>query len=343
MRQFTHTSPSTHSPDGEVDEVVGPDCAAPDPPDPEDVPVPEPEPVVEDDPDPEEVPEPVDAVGVVDVRLAEPVDAEPVPEPDAPPADGAATEDAEPEEAECVTVCVVVGAVGRGVAAESGCTSGAEAPCVAGAECRCAVPAVGDDEDDEDGDDAWSPVCGDVVSRCCCGSEAPVFAASGVAAAWVLVPDSRCIEATVRPPPTRATAVATRARRWVFFQRASRRRRAARPSRAGATPTTFASAGPAGAASAVRSRGASAAPAGAPAAAVGAVASSGDRAARGAAGAPAAGSPGSRPALRHVPEDVTCQPAFIRAAGPGVACGAGAGAPAPEGRAEGMWGAMSGA
>ncbi|MEY7981737.1 hypothetical protein AB8O53_36215, partial [Streptomyces pilosus] len=36
-------------------------------------------------------------------------------------------------------------------------------------------------------------------------------------------------EARVRPPPASATAVATRARRWVFLQRASCRRRAARP------------------------------------------------------------------------------------------------------------------
>ncbi|PJM95567.1 hypothetical protein CG719_10750 [Streptomyces sp. CB01373] len=43
--------------------------------------------------------------------------------------------------------------------------------------------------------------------------------------------ECRSIEATVRPPPTRATAVATRALRWVFFQRASWRRRAARPGR----------------------------------------------------------------------------------------------------------------
>ncbi|WP_405641008.1 hypothetical protein [Streptomyces sp. NBC_00019] len=41
--------------------------------------------------------------------------------------------------------------------------------------------------------------------------------------------DWRSIEVTVRPPPTRATAVATRALRWVFFQRSRWRRRAALP------------------------------------------------------------------------------------------------------------------
>ncbi|UXY25670.1 hypothetical protein N8I87_03200 [Streptomyces sp. HUAS TT20] len=40
-------------------------------------------------------------------------------------------------------------------------------------------------------------------------------------------------EATVRPPPTIATAVATAARRLFFFHRASWRRRAARPCGAG--------------------------------------------------------------------------------------------------------------
>lgn len=43
--------------------------------------------------------------------------------------------------------------------------------------------------------------------------------------------------ATVRPPPTRATAVAATARRLFFFQRASCRRRAARPCPVEAVPS----------------------------------------------------------------------------------------------------------
>ncbi|WP_405890293.1 hypothetical protein OG427_18495 [Streptomyces sp. NBC_00133] len=43
--------------------------------------------------------------------------------------------------------------------------------------------------------------------------------------------------ATVRPPPTMATAVAATARRLFFFQRASCRRRAARPCPVGAVPS----------------------------------------------------------------------------------------------------------
>ncbi|MET9367676.1 hypothetical protein ABZY00_07425 [Streptomyces griseoflavus] len=74
------------------------------------------------------------------------------------------------------------------------------------------------------------------------------------------------VEARVRPPPARATAVATRARRWVFFQRASCRRRAARPvpeaadvsggrsaaPKAGASAGVSSGAGPGGAAPAGR-------------------------------------------------------------------------------------------
>ncbi|TXS48043.1 hypothetical protein EAO75_18120 [Streptomyces sp. uw30] len=61
-------------------------------------------------------------------------------------------------------------------------------------------------------------------------------------------PEPRSIDATVRPPPTRATAVATTARRWFFFQRARCRRRAARPCGAAGTPSTP-STSPAGAVS----------------------------------------------------------------------------------------------
>ncbi|GAB2832781.1 hypothetical protein GCM10027073_71610 [Streptomyces chlorus] len=60
-------------------------------------------------------------------------------------------------------------------------------------------------------------------------SAPPMPDTSGAVAAWARSPESRSIEARVSPPPTKATAVATRARRWVFFQRATCRRRAARP------------------------------------------------------------------------------------------------------------------
>ncbi|WP_280845789.1 MULTISPECIES: hypothetical protein [unclassified Streptomyces] len=63
------------------------------------------------------------------------------------------------------------------------------------------------------------------------GSSTPPMALlSGEVAAWVRVLDCWFITETVRPPPTRATAVATTALRWFFFQRARWRRRAARPS-----------------------------------------------------------------------------------------------------------------
>jgi hypothetical protein len=62
-----------------------------------------------------------------------------------------------------------------------------------------------------------------------CSSAMPMACLSGAEAACVRSVDCRFIEVTVRPPPTRATAVATRALRWVFFQRSRWRRRAARP------------------------------------------------------------------------------------------------------------------
>jgi hypothetical protein len=87
-------------------------------------------------------------------------------------------------------------------------------------------------------------VAGVLVDACCAlpgvdagraspevGSSAtPMGRLSGEVAAWVRVLDCWLIAVAVRPPPTRATAVATRALRWVFFQRARWRRRAARPS-----------------------------------------------------------------------------------------------------------------
>ncbi|AZS72837.1 hypothetical protein DDE74_19385 [Streptomyces lydicus] len=58
---------------------------------------------------------------------------------------------------------------------------------------------------------------------------------SGIEAAWVpLVAGLFCSMLTVRPPPTRAKAVAAAARRRCFFHRTSWRRRAARPCPVGA-------------------------------------------------------------------------------------------------------------
>ncbi|MEU2981412.1 hypothetical protein ABZ678_31875 [Streptomyces hirsutus] len=57
----------------------------------------------------------------------------------------------------------------------------------------------------------------------------PMPDTSGAVAARARSPESRSVETRVSPPPTKATAVATRARRWVFLQRANCRRRAARP------------------------------------------------------------------------------------------------------------------
>lgn len=67
------------------------------------------------------------------------------------------------------------------------------------------------------------------VDSVACSSAIPMASLSGADAACVRSVDCRSIDATVRPPPTRATAVATRALRWVFLQRSRWRRRAARP------------------------------------------------------------------------------------------------------------------
>ncbi|OIK05426.1 hypothetical protein BIV23_12715 [Streptomyces monashensis] len=71
----------------------------------------------------------------------------------------------------------------------------------------------------------------------------PMLRLSGAVAAWARSPEPRSIEEKARPPPTSATAVATTARRWLFFQRASCRRRAARP--CGARGASVTSAAPA--------------------------------------------------------------------------------------------------
>ncbi|QEV42783.1 hypothetical protein CP978_33380 [Streptomyces nodosus] len=64
-----------------------------------------------------------------------------------------------------------------------------------------------------------------------------MLAMSGAGAAWARSAECRSSAAKVIPPPTRATAVATTARRWLFFQRARWRRRAARPSGAPLKPS----------------------------------------------------------------------------------------------------------
>ncbi|MEV7072548.1 hypothetical protein [Streptomyces sp. NPDC093990] len=77
------------------------------------------------------------------------------------------------------------------------------------------------------------------------GSSAmPMARGSGEVAAWVRVSDCWLIAVTVRPPPTRATAVATTALRWLFFHRARWRRRAARPSVTTGPSTTSSDATP---------------------------------------------------------------------------------------------------
>ncbi|MFJ5031281.1 hypothetical protein ACIQB5_24890 [Streptomyces sp. NPDC088560] len=78
-----------------------------------------------------------------------------------------------------------------------------------------------------------------------CSSPRPMLRLSGAVAAWARSPEPRSIEEKARPPPTSATAVATTARRWLFFQRASCRRRAARP--CGARGASVTSAAPAAA------------------------------------------------------------------------------------------------
>lgn len=67
------------------------------------------------------------------------------------------------------------------------------------------------------------------VDSVTCSSAIPMASLSGADAACVRSVDCWSVKETVRPPPTRATAVATRALRWVFFQRSRWRRRAALP------------------------------------------------------------------------------------------------------------------
>lgn len=71
------------------------------------------------------------------------------------------------------------------------------------------------------------------VGSVACSSAIPMTSLSGAEAACVRSGVWRFSDETVMPPPTRATAVATRALRCVFFQRSRWRRRAARPGGAG--------------------------------------------------------------------------------------------------------------
>lgn len=135
--------------------------------------------------------------------------------------------------------------------AVSGCAVDGAAWDRSGTYCRCGRPVEGDCAagvcEGRGVPDRGSPArADDSAVYCVVGSSPPpVGVASGAGAAVAGSAECRSIAATVRPPPTRATAVATRARRWVFFKRASRRRRAARPSGAGAA-TAESSDGPAG-------------------------------------------------------------------------------------------------
>ena len=133
---------------------------------------------------------------------------------------------ADVESVDCDCACEAVVAVGVGEATVSVWTDdplvvdpeSAVRRClaivVAGVPARCASPAV-----------AAGRASSEVGS-----SATPMDRLSGEVAAWVRVVEPWCIAETVRPPPTRATAVATTALRWFFFQRARWRRRAARPS-----------------------------------------------------------------------------------------------------------------
>lgn len=213
---------STHSPDGSVadDEEVDPDvCEVPELVElPELVLVSVLEPVVVVD-----VPVPV---VVVSVAVDEGVCTVVVPDaPDVPLVSAPAGTDVESEDRDCDRAPVA--AVGVGEVAESVWTDDrpadaesvvrrCEAGVVAGVPVseRCASPEV-----------AAGRASSEVGS-----SATPMDRLSGEVAAWARVLDPWLIAETVRPPPTRATAVATTALRWFFFQRARWRRRAARPS-----------------------------------------------------------------------------------------------------------------
>ncbi|MFF3374064.1 hypothetical protein ACFYXF_14145 [Streptomyces sp. NPDC002680] len=125
-----------------------------------------------------------------------------------------------------LTLCcwTAVGAVGvaRGVTADCSCGAFAVAEPVVRDEVRSARREVSVGVD------------GTGTESVASSSAIPMTSRSGAVAACVRSVDWRFSEETVMPPPTRATAVATRALRCVFFQRSRWRRRAARPTGAGA-------------------------------------------------------------------------------------------------------------
>ncbi|AVH57414.1 hypothetical protein C4B68_18375 [Streptomyces dengpaensis] len=137
---------------------------------------------------------------------------------------------------------------GRAAAAASDWTSGSVLRGVTVGDCCRGVLAVGVCAGAVVRDD-WCVAGGVVVRRvgsvrpvgsvdsAAGWSAEPMVRSSGAEAACAWSPEFRSIEATVRPPPMSATAVATTARRWFFFHRASWRRRAARPCGAGGTPS----------------------------------------------------------------------------------------------------------
>ena len=212
---------STHSPDGSVEDVEEPDPDVWELPELvlELVPVPDPVVVVV-------VPAPV----FVELSFAVDEGVCTVVVVDVPvePAPAAADVESVDCDRDCAGDCEAVVAVGVGAVTESVWT---DEPFVVDAEPavrRCLPVAV-----------AGVPV----VDRCVSAvveagrtssevgsSDPPMARLSGEVAAWVRVLAPWCIAETVRPPPTRATAVATTALRWFFFQRARWRRRAARPS-----------------------------------------------------------------------------------------------------------------
>ena len=217
---------STHSPDGSVadEEEVDPEvCEVP-----ELVPVLVPvlDPVVD-----VEVPALVDVEPFVAVEdgvcaVVEP-DALVVPPPLPLPLPPTAAE-VESVVRDCDCECAAVVAVGVGEPAESVWT---EEPPVVDAESavrRCLAIVVAGVPDV---DRCASPEAVPMTESSEVGSsETPMARLSGALAAWARVPDPWFIAETVSPPPMRATAVATTALRWFFFQRTRWRRRAARPS-----------------------------------------------------------------------------------------------------------------
>lgn len=126
-----------------------------------------------------------------------------------------------------------VGAVGvaTGVTADCSCGAFAVAEPVVSGEVRSArwVVSVGVD--------------GTGTESVASSSAIPMTSRSGAVAVCVRSVDWRFSEETVMPPPTMATAVATRALRCVFFQRSRWRRRAARPTGAGGAGTSESSYG----------------------------------------------------------------------------------------------------